>query len=183
MSQPRCMALTKAGDQCRNRAAHGSDYCPSHGPRVGRPTKLTDGLIDVIARSVESGNAYTTAANTAGVHDRTLYRWLTQADEDLAQDPPADTVHARLRQALTRAEAEAEARMVASVKLATLTDWRAAAWWLERRRPDKYAQRSKVDVGGEVRVGTPEVVVPEEGARERIARILKDAGALGGTAS
>lgn len=179
--RPRCLALTKAGDQCRGRAAHGTDYCGPHGPHVGRPIKLDAHTIEIIAAATRAGHPRHAAATAAGIHTRTLYTWLAQAEADA--DEGLATVYAQLHHALARAEAEAEVRMVELVRAHAVGDWKAAAWILERRHPERYGRRDKVDVSGEVRVGTPEVVVPEdESARQRIARILADAGALGGTA-
>lgn len=44
-----------------------------------------------------------------------------------------------------RARAESELRMVTIISLAAEKDWRAAAFHLERRNPEVWGQRQKVD--------------------------------------
>lgn len=76
----------------------------------GRPTKLTPQVAEKIIAAVRAGNYLETAAENAGVNRTTLYRWQ-QAGSDADADP-------ELRDfcnALTRARAEAEARMVGCV--------------------------------------------------------------------
>lgn len=54
---------------------------------------------------------------------------------------------ATFRDAVERAENVAEARATTLVvKAAYEGQWTAAAWWLERRRPDQYGKRLSVDV-------------------------------------
>lgn len=60
-----------------------------------------------------------------------MYRWLA-----------AD---AEFRAAVESAEAKAESYYVTIIHEAARDDWRAAAWWLERRRPDSYARRERFE--------------------------------------
>jgi len=52
------------------------------------------------------------------------------------------------RAVVEKAEAEAEQRFLGQVASAARTTWQAAAWWLERRRPAEYRQRSGVEMTG-----------------------------------
>jgi hypothetical protein len=169
MSRPRCLALTKAGDQCRGRAAEGSDYCAAHGPKIGRPTKLTERVVAALEQQIRGGAFNTQAAQSVGVDPRTLYRWLEAgaADEEAGN---AETIFARLRQRLTRASADAELTMITTVRTAAATDWRAAAWYLERRNPDRWGRHDRVSVDGDL--GKPKVVTPDEDRRAAILGVL-----------
>ena len=44
-----------------------------------------------------------------------------------------------------KAEAEAICRNVAVINVAARTQWQASAWYLERRYPDDYGRKDKVD--------------------------------------
>lgn len=198
MSRPRCMALSAKGHQCRNRAAHGSDFCGRHGPKViGAPSKLTEPLILELANKARGGLYRNELALLAGVNPRTLYQWLQTgaADEEAGN---TTTIHARFVQALRAAEAEAEDTMLEVIRLSAVgrrilaydeegeeldvniaPDWRAAAFYLERRYPNKYGRRDKVTVDDGGKAAQPVEVRPaSDEARAGIARILEAAGAL-----
>ena len=86
-----------------------------------------------IIQALENGCTRRAAAGAGGVHHATLYRWMEQ--------------DATLRDAIERAENVAEARATSLVvKAAYEGTWTAAAWWLERRRPDQYGRRMAIDV-------------------------------------
>jgi len=93
---------------------------------VGRPSKRKDAGKEAALVSLRAGNTRTAAAGVAGVTRQTLYRWL---DED-----------ATFRDAVEKAEGNAESRMLRVIEDAAISGtWQAAAWWLERRRKDEYA--------------------------------------------
>jgi hypothetical protein len=54
------------------------------------------------------------------------------------------------RDAVEKAEADAEVRFQAMVAQAGPNSWHAATWWLGRRRHDDYGQRRQVDLTIEV---------------------------------
>jgi hypothetical protein len=58
-------------------------------------------------------------------------------------------VHAEFSDAVEKALAESEVRDVAVISIAAAQgDWRASAWRLERKFPDKYGRRQRVTVSG-----------------------------------
>jgi hypothetical protein len=65
----------------------------------------------------------------------TLYRMLDRDDGTLVT-------------AIEKAEGEAEATYTKIVADAAVKNWTAAAWWLERRRPDDFARRERVEMTG-----------------------------------
>jgi hypothetical protein len=99
---------------------------------VARPTKRTPEREQRLLDAVRAGNTRRASAAYAGVSEDSLERWQQR--------------YAGFADALTRAEAEAEVRNVAIVQQAARDDWRAAAWWLERRRPEEYARRDRLEV-------------------------------------
>lgn len=108
-----------------------------------RPTKLTPQRRKRLVRALADGNTRRTAAALAGIDDSTLRRWLARGHDD--DSGPYHT----LRLAVEQAEAEAESRMVALINAAAPQTWQAAAWWLERRRPQDWRKRTAVELEGE----------------------------------
>jgi transposase len=97
--------------------------------------KHTDARIEVVLTALRSGNTRRAAAAYAQIDHATFYRWI---DAD-----------ATFRDAVEKAEADAEARAVAIVvKAAQMGTWQAAAWWLERRRRNEFALQQKVELSG-----------------------------------
>jgi transposase len=161
MDRPACRALTASGAPCRKRAAAGSAFCGVHGGQrrpIGRPGKLTHELVERIAYAVERGVTWEVAAQVAGVHEATLIEWRKRGEQE--HDEGRDTVYADLHEELTRARAAAEVALVDVVRRHTVTDWRAAAWLLERSRPDRWASTAKLTVDDK-RV-EPRTITPDD---------------------
>jgi hypothetical protein len=105
-----------------------------------------------VLEAIRAGSTRKAAALHAGVDQHTLDRWI------------AGFVH--FAEAIARAEADAQLRMEAIVMQAAPTDWHAASWWLERRRPDDYSQHQKVDLEVYVRRRARELGLDEDEAFE-----------------
>jgi len=83
--------------------------------------------------ALSAGNTRQAACFYAGISDETLANWMRRSLEFLER--------------VKKAEADAEVRMVAQVaRAAQEGTWQAAAWWLERRRPEDYGRRDRVEV-------------------------------------
>jgi hypothetical protein len=94
---------------------------------MARRSKATEARIEALLAALRVGNTRDASAGHAGIVRTTLYRWLER-------DPA-------LRTRVEKAEADAEVRFTAQVaRAARDDDWRAAAWWLERRRPKSYGR-------------------------------------------
>lgn len=115
---------------------------------------------------VRTGAYLETAAEAAGIHKSTLYRWL-DTDRPRFRD---------FRDSLTRARAEAEVNALLTIQAAARggqkrkksrtvkvgdkpirvqedeeeagPDWTAAAWFLERTAPTRYGRREAIEVTG-----------------------------------
>ena len=107
---------------------------------MARPLKLTPEIIGRIADAVRAGNTREAAAASVGIGETTLYRWLQRARRG------AGGPFREFWEALDKADAEAEMAMVAVVTTAAKTNYKAAAWWLERRRPDTWGRKERVDL-------------------------------------
>jgi hypothetical protein len=174
--RPLCRDTTKTGTPCRNRAAAGSAYCGPHGggkKRVGAPSKLDHATINTLVEALELGLTWEVAAATIGVHKSTLHGWRDKGAADLEAGKP--TLYADLVDRLTRAVAVAELELVRTVKAHGPVDWRAAAWILERRHPDRWARRTSG--GDNLETMEPRTVAPDAPARDAIVAILAKATA------
>lgn len=101
---------------------------------AGRPTKLTEAVADDLVVLLVAGVPVEVAARAVNVSRRTLDRWLRQNE-----------LRERVEQARAAGpqspEAVSEARLVVMLARAAQFDWKAAAWWLERRWPERWALR------------------------------------------
>jgi hypothetical protein len=173
--RPFCRGTTKAGNSCKARAVAGTAYCPTHGGSkapIGAPSKLTPDVHAVIVAAVSAGAYWTVAAEAAGISVDTLTRWRERGAEDVENG--VESAYALLCGALTRAQADAELRMLRLIEAHAIEDWRAAAWYLERRAPERWSRRDKVDQTI-THIARPRDVVPDENARDRILDLLDTA--------
>ena len=106
-----------------------------------RPTKLTPKLQERIAGFVRAGAYVETAAAAAGVSKVTLYAWLKRGAAD-------EGPFAAFAEAIEEAQALAEMRDLALIGKAAETEWTAAAWRLERKFPDRYGRRTRLEHSG-----------------------------------
>lgn len=97
---------------------------------AGRQTKYTPERVQRLLSAIRAGNTRRAACAYAGISDETLARW--------------QRAHVDFVDALTRAEAESEVQLVDQVRQAD--DWHAKAWILERRWPDAWGKRDKVEI-------------------------------------
>lgn len=104
------------------------------------PTKLTAETTDRIVTAIRAGASLEAAAGYAGVGRQTFFDWLRKG----RQTDPAP-VYADLVAAVDEALAQFEVHAVGRIAKAGETEWQADAWRLERRFPDRYGRRTRVD--------------------------------------
>ena len=114
--------------------------------RPGRPSKLTPQVVAMILAAIKCGAPNKVACAAAGIHQDTLYGWLEKARERPASE------YAEFTEQLTRARDEGRVSRLATIQKASKSDWKAAAWLLERDLPDEFSLRYKIEhsVSGEV---------------------------------
>ena len=124
---------------------------------TGRPSKLTPELQEEICESIRAGNYIETSAARAGVHKASLYDWLKKAGVELdrVRRGKAEGLsfkvseraqpYVRFLDAVKKAEAEAEARDVATIAKAAEKQWQAAAWRLERKHYKRWGRRALME--------------------------------------
>ena len=113
---------------------------------MAAPRKLTEEAHASIVDALRAGNYVEDAVAAAGIHKATYYRWIEQGEADLEHD--RDTAQARLCDAVRQASAASEVEYLTIIREAgERGQWRAAAWFLEHRYPDKWGPRSKGQEG------------------------------------
>jgi hypothetical protein len=111
--------------------------------RIGRPTACTPELTERICEDLRRGLTFKMACEGAGISQHTGHEWTRRGQLDLDGGRTA-TTWARFAAATTRARSDCLASLVSTVRTAAVTDWRAAAWMLERRDPDGWSRRTEV---------------------------------------
>ena len=97
---------------------------------MGNKTRLTKELGKKICHLVAQGNYPSSACEQVGVPSGTFFGWLKRGET--TSDEPYKSFAGALRMAESISESNAIAEIVES------TDWRARAWFLERRYPDRW---------------------------------------------
>ena len=105
---------------------------------MGGKSKISQERIDVMLAHIREGNYDSVASSAAGITRQTFYRWIRKGKED------REGIYYDFYQAVEVAKAEGEVTLLKTVKAAAQRTWQAAAWMLERSRPDRWAlQKSK----------------------------------------
>lgn len=84
-----------------------------------------------ILAALRVGGTFAQAAACGGISVDTFARWRTR--------------YPAFGDAAERAAAAAEIHALAVISAASATDWRAAAWWLERRHPERYGRGRRAE--------------------------------------
>lgn len=111
----------------------------ARGQGAGRPSKLTDAVQEKIVGAIRAGNYAETAAQYAGIDKSTYHRWMQKGEDGRAK-------YREFRAAVRAAEAEAEVYAETVLRKAMPDDWKAAAWYLERKFQDRWGRREHLDI-------------------------------------
>ena len=106
-----------------------------------RPEIITQDLIKEVCNYIAAGFSYSTAAKLAGIAESTFFRWRAMGQLEGAED-----IYKIFYIEVEEASAFSEAEALQLVRSSAIKErnWRAAAWFLERRFPEKYQKRSWV---------------------------------------
>ncbi len=124
----------------------------------GRPSKLTPERQARLAQAIADGHYYETACRLAGVSYKVFREWMIRGDAE------TQGKYCEFREAITRAEAEAEEHAIQQWKAAMPEDWRAAQMFLERRHPDRWGKQEKVKAEVQATVSWVDIVKQAQGA-------------------
>lgn len=122
--------------------------------------KLTRAVIAEVAKLLPICMYVETVAATLGIHRDTFYEWRRRgkvAAEMRIRDeiiPHRERLYLQFSDAVEKALADGEVRDLATITKASRdTDrrpgqWTAAAWRLERRFPDRWGRRDRMEISG-----------------------------------
>jgi hypothetical protein len=101
---------------------------------AGRPSLLTAQRRDDLTLMLAHGVPVGVAARSVDVSPRSVRRWMQEGDlrERVAE------IRAARRVEPDASAARLEARLAVLILRASEHDWRASAWWLERRYPERW---------------------------------------------
>lgn len=111
----------------------------------GRPTKMTPELQDAIVTAIRAGNYVEVAAAHVGISRECLYNWMREG----ARHPEGPL--GSFSDAVKKAMASSEVRDVALVGQAAATQWQAAAWRLERKHPERWGRKERIELSGDAK--------------------------------
>ncbi len=112
-----------------------------HGSIDGHTTKITPEIIERILQAVRTGSAVEAAALYAGVPRQTFFDWLKKGRQGGRAYKPYRDLALRLDEALGVFDVNANA----IIAKAAHDQWQAAAWQLERKFPERYGRRTRID--------------------------------------
>lgn len=98
----------------------------------GRKSKYSEEIVDEICQHLSTGNTRRTSCILAGISEDTFAIWLAKYPD--------------FSDSVKRAEELSIARNVAHIHKAAMTTWQAAAYILERRRPDDWRLKTSLDI-------------------------------------
>lgn len=107
---------------------------------AGRPTNLTNELIDQITHYILDGNYRDVAARGAGVPLRTFRRWCANGKRD--RKDGVESLCSELWHSVTEAENAAEITQVKRVMEASKEDPDHAWKWLERKFAERWGRQT-----------------------------------------
>jgi transposase-like protein len=118
-------------------------------PEVARPSKFSPSVGALIVEAVSRGATRDVAAEAAGVSPSTLYRWLREAadvEERAGVLSSSERALVEFLESVKKATAAVEVEALDVIRSAAEGGtWQAAAWLLERRHPERWGRRARVE--------------------------------------
>ena len=116
---------------------------------AGRSPLLTPALITIVVLSIEEGLSYKDAANIASVNERTFYYWLARGRKldtnNVEQMSEYEQLCLQFFHGVQKAVPQQKQNLIQKIMKAADRNWQAAAWMLERKYPDEFGRRARVD--------------------------------------
>lgn len=132
---------------------------PKRGTPLGRPDLLTPELQEAMVKQLRLGAYAQDAANEVDISIATFHFWMNRGRKERerqkmlpdAEPKPAETKYLNFLEAIEVARGKGTIVLHNIIlRGATSGDWRAAAYILERTRPDQYGNKEKIEHSGSV---------------------------------
>ena len=117
-------------------------------------TKKSPERMQAVIDNIRDGQPITRAARLAGLNPATVHRWREE-DEEFGE-AVEDALEFQI------------AVLTAKVDRASDTDWKAAAWRLERLRPDEFGAKKELQVTATQSNGIAEVIAMIEQTNDSV---------------
>ena len=99
--------------------------------RTYRRTKYCTEIVDAICSGLAAGLSIRAVCGLVNISEQTYYNWKNE--------------HPDFNEAVNSTRPAFESQMLELIKEQAHTDWRAAAWILQKSYPDAYADKREVD--------------------------------------
>ena len=103
-------------------------------------TKLTPELQEQFCKAIENGDSILGACGYVGISEQTYYNWINRAEEAKSK-----TKFVKFKECVDKAKAKALHNFEQVITNASMEHWQAAAWMLERRHPNLYGKKEKIE--------------------------------------
>jgi transposase len=135
---------------------------------MGRPSKLTEDRQETICEALRKGVSIEGACQLAGIGESTFYSWRSRGEEEKervreghhnCQVRKEEQPYVDFLEETTRAIGESEEYLVEKIYEAAPETPNAALRLLERRFPERWSKKQKVEHSGDgftVRINPPE---------------------------
>lgn len=106
-------------------------------------TKLTEEKIQLASKLIGAGNTVKTIYGALDISKQTWYNWLDKGEK------AKSGLYRKLYEEVEKAESKAESRYVTIIAQAAEKEWQAAAWWLERKYPERWGKKDRFAFEGD----------------------------------
>lgn len=116
---------------------------------MARPTILNEELIEEICDWISKGNTFYRACILCNISEASFYEWKKRGNEELKNGE--ETVYTEFIESVKKAEEKFKAWNVAQIMKASQNGtWQSSAWLLERKYPDEFGRREKIELTNKI---------------------------------
>lgn len=105
-----------------------------------RKSKLTKELIKNASDLIKLGNYTNVVCQYLGINESTWYKWLKEGEK------ANSGLKREFFKSIKSAESQAEIRNVGRIQNAAQDTWQAAAWYLERKFPERWGRLTNAQI-------------------------------------
>jgi hypothetical protein len=119
-------------------------YGLNHKSKAGRPSLLSEELMKKLCDLIRSGVYVKTACQIVGIGTATYYEWMKRGRIE------ESSVFSKFLDSIKKAEAEGEGALVLGIRKDE--SWQSKAWLLERKYPDRWGRKDKIEHEGGMKI-------------------------------